>query len=183
MWRGKMTNKIKLGKEEFLIELKDTVKHMKLLLNEVINNGNISYAKQLSVDLRKLFSPTKGNNLLSRLEKLLQIKLVFPDRSETLPPKTIYVGLNEYRNRLVFTLQGRTFTRLKLINLVAGQKGAHTDEVADKLHYQSEKILLPLGNLARGGILLQQNVRYLVEIAQTTLDITSEQVKTEQSNN
>lgn len=147
-----MKNKIKLGKDELLTELKDTTKHMELMLKEILENGNSSYAKQLSVDLRKLFSPTRGNDLLSRLEKLLQISLVFPDRSKTLPPQTIYVGLSEYRNRLVFALQGRSFTRLKLINLVAGQKGAHTDELADKLHYQSEKILLPLGNLASGGI-------------------------------
>ena len=72
-----MTNKIKLGKEELLTELKDTAKHMELLLSCIIKNGDVSYAKQLSVDLRKLFSPTKGNDFLSRLEKLLQTKLVF----------------------------------------------------------------------------------------------------------
>lgn len=173
-----MSNKIKLGKEELLIELKNTLDHMELLLNEIIKNGNASYANQLSVDLRKLFSPTKGNDFLNRLENLLQIKLLFPGRSKVLPPKTIYVGLGEYRDRFIFALQGRSFTRLKLINLVAGQKGAHTDESIDKLHFQSEKILLPLGNLARGGSLLQQNARYLVEITQTTLKVLSEQIKT-----
>ena len=170
---------MKLGKADLLDELKDTTSHMELMLDEIIQKKNTSYAKQLSVDLRKLFSPTKGDDLLRRIENSLDIKLSFPDRSKKLPPKTIQVGLDEYRNRLSFALQGRTFTRIKLINLISGQKGAHVDDSADKLHFQSKKILLPLGNLARGGVLLEQNTRYLVLIAQTTLKVISQQIKTD----
>jgi len=171
-----MTKRIKLRKEDLLQELKDVNGHIKLLLNEITQNKKTSLVKPLSVELRKLYSPTKGNNLLRRIEEVFQIKISFPDRGKKLPPTTVRVELDEYRNNLIFALQGRKFTRLRLINLVAGQKGAHTDDSVDKIHFQSERIMLPLGNLARGGVLLEQNTRYLVTIAMTTRRVINDQI-------
>lgn len=166
-----MSDKIKLSKEDLLQELKDVTDHITLLLDQILNKKKVFYTKAMSVDLRKLYSPTKGDDLLKRVEDIHHIKFLFPDSRKTLPPAIVKVGLNEYRNNVIFTIQGRSFSRLKLINLVAGQKGAHTDGTVDKIHYQSERILILLGNLARGGVLLEQNAMYLVSIARTTVNM------------
>lgn len=126
-----MSKRIKLSSENLLKELNDTTDHITLLLSEILEKQKTSLVKPLSVDLRKLHSPTQGDDLLRRVEHTLQIKLSFPDRSKRLPPTIIEVGLDEYRDGLVFALQGRKFSRLKLINLVAGQKGAHTDDFVE----------------------------------------------------
>ena len=71
-----MTNKIKLGKEELLTELKDTAKHMELLLSCIIKNGDVSYAKRLSVDLKIVFS-NKRKRFLKSIREIASNQLVF----------------------------------------------------------------------------------------------------------
>lgn len=163
-----MTDKLK--------ELEDITSNISYF-TQAIRGGRASLATSLSVELRKLLSPVgRGNDLLKRIENEMKIELEFPDGSKTLPRTRVFVNLEDYRNRIIFALRGRTITRLELIQLVANQKGAHLDDLADILHTQSKGIFLPLGNLARGGVLLEQNVRYLVEIGETVNSVIVRQV-------
>jgi len=168
--------KIRLTKKDTVQELKEIVDHMELLLDQIINKKQQSLDKPLSVELRKIFSKGQGNDLLTRIEKELNIKLIFPGKGKKLPPKTIKISLDEYRAGFIFSLGGRPFSRIKLIKITANQLGAHTDEKVDQIYFQSKNIKLPLGNLARGGILLDQNTYYLTSIAITTVKVVKEQV-------
>lgn len=165
-----------LSTKQKIQELKEIVENIELFVSKILKDGKSPLVKPLSVELRKLYSTGKGNNLLKRLENDLKVELVFPNGSHTLPRTKIYVGIDEYINRMIFAIKGRTVTRIQLLKLVANQKGAHLDRDEDVLHKQSQEVALPLGNLARGGVLLEQNTRYLVEIAQTTTDVINKQI-------
>jgi len=165
-----------LSKKQKLQELRDSIENLELFVSKILKDKKGSPIKPLSVELRKLCAKGEGNNLLKRIEDDMGTKLTFPDGSHTLPRTTIQVGIDDYLNRTIFAIKGRPITRIQLIKLVANQKGAHLDEQEDILHKQSREVVLPLGNLARGGVLLEQNIRYLVKIAQTITSVVNEQV-------
>lgn len=171
-----MGKKTKLTKQELFHEIRESIDNLESFLEDIIKDKKMARIKPLSVELRKLLVGGRGNAVLKRAEEELEIKLRFPDRAKVLPPRTIEVGLDDYINRLVFALGGRGFTRKKLIYMVAEQKGAHIEKQPDILHRQSKRIILPLGNPARGGSFFEQNHRYLISIARTVSIVVKEQI-------
>lgn len=158
-------------------EAKDSMNNLKIFINQITLRHNESLVKPMSVELRKLLSPHgRGNDLLSRLEKEFNIKLVFPDRAKTLPPAIENVELDEYRNRMIFAVGGRPITRLELICMIADEKGAHTDNVVDQMHAISQQVLIPLGNPARDRLFFTQNTTYLLTIAITVVNVIEKQI-------
>lgn len=167
----------KITEQELFQEIKDSTDNLKDFLIDITKDKKLSKINPLSVELRKLLNPKgQGDQLLKRAEDIFKIKLEFPDRSKTLPPTEIKVPLEEYINRLAFSLGGRVVTRIDLIKLVADEKGAHTDENADILHTQSQGILLPLGNPARDKLFFEQNHRYLISFAYIVVTVVEEQI-------
>jgi hypothetical protein len=159
-------------------EAKDAANNLRVFVEQITSQHNESLIKPMSVELRKLLSPHgRGNDLLSRLEKELNVNLVFPDRAKTLPPAMENVGLDSYRNNLIFAVGGRPVTRLDLICMIADEKGAHTDDLVDQMHSISQRIVLPLGNPARDGLLFEQNTTYLLTIAKTVAGVIEGQIR------
>ena len=166
-----------VGSTEKIREVRDSINNLKIFIREIIQDRNESLVKPMSVELRKLLSPDgKGNDLLSRLEKEMGIKLIFLDRAKTLPPTLENVSLEEYRTRMIFAIGGRPVTRLELVCIVANEKGAHIDDVIDQMHAISQKVILPLGNPARDRLLFNQNTTYLLTIATTVVKVVGEQL-------
>lgn len=162
---------------EKLKEAKDAVSNLNICIKQITQHQNKSLIKLMSVDLRKLLSPYgRGNDLLSRLEKEQNMSLTFPDGTKTLPRIIEYVGLDEYRNRMIFAFGGRPITRLNLICMIADEKGAHTDDTIDQMHAISQQVILPLGNPARDKLLFNQNTMYLLSIAKTVVKVIEEQL-------
>ncbi len=130
----------------------------------------------MSVELRRLYSPGQGNHLLERIEQKFNVKLKYPLKDK-LPDKYKEVSLTEYINSLAFVSNGITYTKMEVINLVADQRGAHTDNVADALHYISPFIMLPWKNPAKTKLLLPQVLHCLLSIAETTYFVVDKQLR------
>ncbi|NMC36528.1 hypothetical protein GYA49_05795 [Candidatus Beckwithbacteria bacterium] len=172
-----MNIKYRLSSKEKVDELKKIANNICLFINEIKNNQNLSLVNSLAVELRKLFDEKNpGNNLLERLENDLNIKLKFPDKKTRLPPQTTHVSIDDYKNNLVFSSNGRGFTRIEIIKILADKKGAHLDDQQDIIIKQSEKIFLPFGNPAKTKLILEQNHYYLLAIAITTIKVINEQI-------
>ena len=168
--------KKKITKQELYQEIKDSSDNLRDFVGSIINDNKLAKIKPLSVELRKLLNPKEGDQLLKRAEDIFKINLQFPDHSKALPPTEVSVSLEDYINRLAFSLGGRVVTRIDLVRLVANQKGAHTDENADILHTQSQKIILPLGNPAKDKLFFEQNYKYLLSFASTVIKVIEEQI-------
>ena len=167
-----------VGIIERIQEAKDGANNLRIFIEVIMTHHNESLIKPLSVELRKLLSPHGlGNDLLSRLEKELNVDLVFPDRTKKLPPAMESVGLDTYRNNLIFAIGGRPVTRLDLIRMIANEKGAHTDNLVDQMHTISQQVIPPLGNPAKDGLLFEQNTTYLLTIAKTVASVIETQIK------
>ncbi|MBI4129773.1 hypothetical protein HY468_00500 [Candidatus Roizmanbacteria bacterium] len=163
--------------QELLKEIEDSISNIESFMTDIIKNNSTARINPLSVELRKLLSPyTRGDYVLKRAEEKFGIKFLFPDGSKTLPRTRIDVGLEDYINRMIFSIGGRPITRIILIKLVADEKGAHTDEEKDPLHAQSQDVILPLGNPARDRLFFEQNHLYLVEIAKTIVQVVKNQL-------
>ncbi len=169
--------RVESTKDDFFREIQDSISNIESFLKEIIDNKAIARVKPLSVELRKLLNPdSQGDDVLKRAEKKFGISFVFPDGSKTLPRTRIEVGLEDYINRMIFSIGGRPVTRIELVELVANQKGAHTDEKSDPLHKQSRGVVLPLGNPARDKLFFEQNHLYLIEIAKTVAQVVRSQL-------
>lgn len=159
-------------------EAKDAANNLRVFIEQITSRRNESLIKPMSVELRKLLSPHgRGNDLLSRLEKELNITLVFSDRAKTLPPAMENVGLDSYRNNMIFAVGGRPVTRLDLICMIADEKGAHTDDMVDQMHAISQQVILPLGNPARNSLFFPQNTTYLLTVAKTVVGVIEGQLR------
>lgn len=168
--------RIKSTKKEFIKEIFDSISNIEFFLKDIIENNAVARIKPLSVELRKLLNPnSNGDSGLKRVEHIIKRAFIFPDRSKILPPTRIDVGLDEYINRMIFSIGGRPVTRIEIIKLVADQKGAHIDDGIDPLHKQSQGIILPLGNPARDKLFFEQNHLYIIEIARTVVQVVNKQ--------
>lgn len=66
---------------------------------------------------------------------------------------------------------------MDVINLVADQRGAHTDDEADVFHYTSPFVQLPWGNPAKTKLLLPQDLHCLLSISQVTYGVADKQLR------
>lgn len=165
-----------LSPPELFKEIGKIADNMENMLTSIIKTKNASNINLLAVELRKLLSPTeKGGSLLERAEKTFGITLRFTV-SAMPPPNTKQVGLDEYIHGLAFFLRPRRWERIDIVKLVADEKGAHLDPAPDILHSQSQKIIIPVGNPKRGGLLFEQNQTYVINIARTVLGVIKQQI-------
>ena len=150
-------------------ELGDSLKHIGHFV-ELLKSGELSYAKPLAVELRKLYCGGRGNNLLKRIEQDLGIKLIFQVRAEPrIPPTYKGASIDEYlKESRFFDIRGKDdmYNREEIIRIVANQKGAHVDDAVDAMH----QITVPFGNN------LPASVVYLAEIANMTLRVCNSQI-------
>ncbi|HCR35939.1 MAG: hypothetical protein UR33_C0006G0047 [Candidatus Woesebacteria bacterium GW2011_GWA2_33_20] len=169
--------RIKSTKKEFIEEIFDSISNIEFFLKDIIENNAVARIKPLSVEIRKLLNPnSNGDSGLKRVEHVIKRTFIFPDRSKILPPTRIDVGLDEYINRMIFSIGGRPVTRIEVVKLVADQKGAHIDDGIDPLHRQSQGTILPLGNPARDKLFFEQNHLYIIEIAKTIVQVVTRQL-------
>lgn len=145
-------------------------------LDQIINKRQLQFGTPLSVELRRLYLQGQGNHLLETIEKLFDVKVKY-SVTKTPPDKYKKVGLKEYMNGLAFVSNGKPYSRKNIIDLVANQRGAHTDESMDILHFESPFILLPWGNPAKTKLLVPQDLHVLMEIGMQTIIVANSQLR------
>lgn len=145
-------------------------------LDQIINNKKLMLGVPLSVQLRRLYLPGRGNNILEAIQKQFKVKLEYWV-IDIPPDKYKKVGLREYINGLAFVSNGTAYTRKEVVNLVANQRGAHTDLDMDPLHFESPFILLPWGNPAKTKLLVPQDLHVMMEIGLHTLRVADKQLR------
>ncbi|MBI3103550.1 hypothetical protein HYZ05_01290 [Candidatus Daviesbacteria bacterium] len=169
--------RIPITEKELFQEIAESIDNLKSFLKDILKDQKLARIKPLSVELRKLLNPKiEGDGLLARAEQVFGIELHFPEKSKTLPRTEVIVTLDEYINRLAFSLGGRAVTRIQLVKVVADQKGAHVDPRPDVLHIQSKGVILPLGNPARNKLFFEQNYQYLISFTITVMSVVEEQI-------
>lgn len=143
---------------------------------QIIGERKTVFGMPMSVELRRLYSPDKGDHLLKRIEQRFKVKLHYPLKVK--PPETYeQVSIDKYINSLAFVSNGTKYSKMEVINLVADQRGAHTDDVADVFHYISPFNLLPWGNPAKTKFLLPQDLHCLLSISQDTCWVADKQLR------
>lgn len=143
---------------------------------QIIEKKRTVFGLPMSSELRRLHSPGQGNHLLNRVESRFNVKLKFPLMDK---PPDVYktVSIDFYINSLAFVSEGTAYTKLQVINLVANQRGAHTDNKLDTLHYISPFINLPWGNPAKTKLLLPQDLHCLLSISKDTYWVADQQLR------
>jgi len=152
-----------MQKEELLQELKDRVDILEQNIEKVKIDKDFKYYTHIAVDLRLLLSSKNpGNNLLGRVLDAYGVKIMFKD---VRPWGEKEQTLEEWKNDVMFAINGSVFTRIKIIEDVADQRGAHFDNNANDIHHISKGIMLPFDNPAKNGV-AEQNVVYITTIAE-----------------
>lgn len=145
-------------------------------LDQIINKKQLQFGTPLSVELRRLYLSGKGNHLLKTIGKLFDVEVKFSVK-ERPPDMYKLVGIDEYMDGLAFVSNGKAYSRKRIIYLVANQRGAHTDENMDPLHFESPFIFLPWGNPAKTKLLVPQDLYILMEIGMQTLIVADRQLR------
>ncbi len=168
---------MKLKIQEKINELNESIDHIVHFI-ELIKNGNPTYVKPLSVELRKLFSDGKGNQLLARVGEEVGLKVKFPIRVKKplMPPTYTEVSVDLYLDEFRFFQEGKEYTRRDIIHLVADMKGAHLDDDEKSFHRFEKTTFLPVGNPSKGGV-YPLGTKYLIDIAQTTINVVPNYIK------
>ena len=164
---------MEITKEQRVVELRESLAHIEHYL-ELLLQGQYSYQKPLSVELRKLLCEGEGNFLLKKLEKDYGVIFKFSIRSEPLMPPTYKdATVDDYLNEFRFFQEGESYTRRRIIKIVADKKGAHLDDTEKPFHQFEKKTFLPVGNPSKEGV-HPLAAKYLVDIAKTTLRVCTE---------
>lgn len=143
---------------------------------QIVEEKKTVFGIPMSVELRRLYSPDNGDHLLKRIEQRFDIELKYPLKIK--PPETYeQVSIDKYINSLAFVSNGTKYSKMEVINLVADQRGAHTDDAADVFHYTSPFIMLPWGNPAKTELLLPQDLHCLLSICQDTYWVADKQLR------
>lgn len=145
-------------------------------LDQIINHKQLMLGTPLSVELRRLYLPGKGNDMLETIQKRFKVNLEYWVTDKP-PDKYKKVGLKEYINDLAFVSNGINYSRKKIIYLVSNQRGAHTDLKMDSLHFESPFILLPWGNPAKTKLFVPQDLHVMMEIGLHTLKVVNNQLR------
>lgn len=153
-----------INQTRFIKKIVNVNKSISYLINQ-IEDGNEFLIGNLSVELRKLLNAKKGDNLMQRLEENLGIKfqLLANIDHPFLKPKQI--GIDEFKNQLIFAMNGRPVTRMELINMVADQEGAHLDQREDPMISISESVVFAVGSQGKLKKPLSQKSLFIVESA------------------
>lgn len=165
-----------IGPVGLLGEFNRSIKLIHHYLDQIINNKQLMLGTPLSVELRRLYLSGKGNNLLETIQTQFKITLEFWVTDKP-PDKFKKVGLQEYINGLAFVSNGKAYSRRDIIDLVANQRGAHTDLNMDSLHFESPFMLLPWGNPAKTKLLVPQDLHVMMEVGLHTLKIADSQLR------
>jgi len=143
---------------------------------QILEEKKTVFGIPMSVELRRLYSPDRGDLLLERIEQRFDIKLKFPLKVKP-PDEYEQVSVSEYINSLAFVSNSVKYSKMDVINLVADQRGAHTDDEADVFHYTSPFVQLPWGNPAKTKLLLPQDLHCLLSISQVTYGVADKQLR------
>lgn len=145
-------------------------------LDQIINKRQLQFGTPLSVELRRLYLHGKGNHLLETIQTQFGVKVKYSviDRP---PDKYKKVNLEKYINGLAFVSNGKAYSRKDIVGLVANQRGAHTDEDMDLLHFESPFVLLPWGNLNKTKLLVPQDLHVMMTIGMQTLMVANSQLR------
>lgn len=143
---------------------------------QIIEAQRTVFGLPMSAELRRLYSLGKGNHLLKRIEQRFNVSLKYPVKYRS-PNNYKLVSLDTYINSLAFVSEGTRYTKLEVINLVANQRGAHTANEIDSLHYVSPFINLPWGNPAKTKLFLPQDLHCLLSISQDTYMVADKQLR------
>ncbi len=165
-----------ISDKQLIQEFKNSIYFLGHYFNQIIESRILAFGIPMSVELRRLYSTKKGDNLLRRIEIKQDLSLKFRV-SDRPPDKYKLVGIDEYVNDNIFFANGRNYTRIEIISLIANQRGAHTDDRPDVFHSISAGILLPWGNPAKTKLFLTQDLYGLVDTAYQTLTVVKEQIK------
>ena len=176
MKKNRQNVKKPIGPIALLGELKRSIELIDHYLNQIIKERKLMFGMPLSVELRRLYLTGNGNLLLERIEKHFNVKLKY-SVVERPPDKYKEVGLKEYIEGLAFVSNGKPYSRRNIISLVADQRGAHTDENMDLLHFESPFILLPWGNPAKTKLLIPQDLHVLMQIGMQTVIAANSQLR------
>lgn len=143
---------------------------------QIIEERKTVFGIPMSVELRRLYSPDRGNHLLRRIEQRFSVELKYPLKVK--PPNTYeQVLIDEYISSPAFVSNGVKYSKIEVIDLVANQRGAHTDDEIDVFHYSSPFIKLPWGNPAKTKLLLPQDLHCLLSISQDTYWVADKQLR------
>lgn len=159
---------MRISSEDIKKEVRESLAHLDHYLG-LIQAGDASYIKPLSVELRKLLCKGRGNGLLERLSKECGINLDFQVRAlPVMPPSYRTATLDEYLDEFRCHVGGETYTRRQLIHIVADKKGAHTEDEVVQLFEIEKYHSLPVydGRMAGGYPI---TVKYLLDITLTIL--------------
>lgn len=145
-------------------------------MDQLINEKRPLFGIPLSVELRKLYSQDRGDRLLERVQDKFNIKLKYKVIHKP-PNQYKEVGIKEYINGLAFVYNGRTYTKIQVIEYVADQRGAHVDDNLNEFHLISRHIRLPWKNLSKSGLMLQSDLHQIMTIAEATLFVADKQLR------
>lgn len=143
---------------------------------QILEEKKTVFGIPMSVELRRLYSPDRGDHLLERIQRRFNVRLRYPLKVRP-PDKYEQVSLDKYINSLAFVSNGVRYTKMEVINLVADQRGAHTDDKANVFHYTSPFFQLPWGNPAKTKLLLPQDLHCLLTISENTYWVAEHQLR------
>lgn len=145
-------------------------------LDQIINERQLLLGTPLSVELRRLYLPGRGNHLLETIQRQFQVEIKYTV-TDSPPDKYKLIGLDEYINGLAFVSNNKAYSRKEVIELVANQRGAHTDEEIDPLHFESAFVDLPWGNPAQTKLFVPQDLHIMMQVGRQTLIVADKQLR------
>lgn len=165
-----------VGPIGLLAEMNRSIHLISHYLDQIINKRQLMFGVPLSVELRKLYLPGRGNDLLKIIQRQFGVKLQY-SIIERPPDKYKNVNLEEYISGLAFVSNGKAYSRKDIVGLVANQRGAHTDQDMDAMHFESAFIDLPWGNPARTKLFVPQDLHVMMQIGMETLAVAEHQLR------
>lgn len=161
-------SKVKVGNDRILEKIVRIHDSMTYLMPQ-IENGNEFLVGLLSVELRKLLGTKQGDDLMKRMEKMKGVKFEITINIDHPFLKPEKIGIDGFRNQMIFAISGRSFTRLELILIVANQEGAHLDEEEDEVIPFSENVVFAVGSQGKLKKPISQKSLYIVETAKVLM--------------
>lgn len=120
-----MTPKIKQDKNRkpvddlgLLSELNRSLYLIAHYSKQIIDAKKTVFGIPMSVELRRLYSPDKGDHLLKRIDQRFNIEFKYPLKVK--PPETYeQVSIDGYINSLAFVSNVTEYSNMEVINFVA----------------------------------------------------------------